>query len=139
MGCLFVYPSALLTIITLLMVRLYFVLPWLQVVVMAIVTFAIAVARRYLWKGLRNKVVHVIFRLILGISLGCAVIGIVLATTLVLRADLAVAVVIGWAAYQLGGYFSMKAECRTCPGYQSFPRCEGVKRGLDRSGEPAKV
>ena len=139
MGCLFVYPSALVTILAILMVRLYLVLPFVQVVVLASVTFAIAVARRYLWKGLRNKAVHLLFRLVLGVSLGCAVMGIVLATTVVLRADLAVALVVGWMAYQLGGYFSMKAECRSCPGYRSFPRCDGVKRGLDKLGGPANA
>jgi len=139
MGCLIVYPSALVTIFLLLMVRLYLMLPFLPVVVIACVMFIIAVARRLLWRDLRNKMVHMMFRVILGISLGCAIIGIVLASTILLRAILAIAVTLGWMAYQLGGYLSMKAECRSCPGYDSFPRCDGVQRSMDGSKQRAST
>jgi hypothetical protein len=142
MGCLFVYPTALVTMIILFSQRSN--ISYLPLFALGCVLFFIAVARRLFWKGLRNKPVHAMFRVVLGVSFGCVVMAAIIAPTLVLKGVLAIAIIVAWSAYQLGGWYGIKAECRSCPSFRSFPRCEGLKQDqgegkVSKTGPKGKV
>lgn len=126
MGCLFVYPTALVTMLILFSQRSN--MSYLPLFALGCVLFFVAVARRLFWKGLRNKPVHAMFRMILGVSFGSVVMAAIFAPTLFLKGILAMAIIAAWSAYQVGGWFGIKAECRSCPRYRSFPKCEGMEQ-----------
>ena len=124
MGCLFVYPSALVTMLVLLFLAPVVHLSYLHIFALGCALFAIAVARRAFWTGLRNKMAHMTFRIVLGVSLGSVVIAVAMAPGLMVRVGLSLVVIGTWAAYQLYGWTAMVASCRRCPGYRDFPRCK---------------
>jgi len=134
MGCLFVYPSASVTVLVLLFLAPVVHFSYLHVFALGCALFAIAVARRAFWTGLRNKLVHISFRTMLGISFGSVVMAVVMAPGLMVRVGLSLVVIGTWAAYQLYGWTAMVASCRRCPGYRDFPRCAEAPPEADGSG-----
>jgi hypothetical protein len=133
MGCLIVYPTMLVTLLVLYFINTLMSVPFWYLFILGCIFYIVAVIRRVFWKGLHNRPVHILFRVILGISLGCVVMSLILTPVLLIKIGLALITLGAVTAYQVGGWLGLKSECKTCMGYPYFPQCGGINLGPQRS------
>lgn len=125
------------------LIVLYFLNPRMSVpfwylFLLGCVLYLVAVIRRVFWKRLHNRPVQMLFRVILGISLGCVVMSILITPVFLTKVGLALMTVGAVTGYQVGGWLGLRSECKTCKGYPYFPQCGGINLGPPRSDKDGR-
>lgn len=128
LGCLFTYPSAAVTIAVVLAFG-YLGLPFtnIQLFGAGVVLFVVALLRKALDIGRENQRLHIIFRVVLGVSLGLVLSAIIVSPDGTSRLVL-LAVVVGVAiVYNVWNGRRSMGICRSCEQYPEFPNCDGSR------------
>jgi len=139
LGCLFVYPALMVTLLLLFLISTKESISYWYLFIIGSILFLISVIRRVFWKGLHNRAVHILFRVMLGASFGSVSMAVILAPVSLIKFGLILIVAGAWTAYQIGGWLSLKSECKTCPGYLQFPNCGGINLGTRSRQIPQNI
>jgi hypothetical protein len=128
LGCLFTYPSAGVTIAVVLAIG-YLGLPFtnIQLFGAGVMLFAVALLRKALDIGRENQRLHIIFRVVLGVSLGLVLSAIIVSPDWTSRLVL-LAIIAGVAiTYNVLNGRRTMGICRSCEQYPEFPKCDGSR------------
>ena len=122
-GCLFVYPTLVITLILLNLLWVPSFLPFWGYMLLAFIFFSLNLLRKILHvKGSRS---HNLSRISLGLAFGFSITSILKAPSITLTVIMIVIVLTIAIFYNvLNGINTLKI-CKTCPEYSIFPRCSG--------------
>jgi len=125
MGCLFTYPSALITILIANLLYFTNLYDFRILFYLGLAFFGIALIRKFFLND-RNlsKKVHILFRIILGVSLGFEISAIEYASGTA-RLFLIVFVAAVIITYNVLNGIKTREICKTCEQYHLFPNCDG--------------
>jgi len=125
MGCLFTYPSALATILIVNLLYSVSSYGFELLFYLGLIFFGIALIRKlFLDDNSLSKQIHILFRVVLGISLGFEISAIEYAegeSRLFLIVFVASFIVI----YNIANGIHTRKTCKTCEQYPLFPNCDG--------------
>ncbi len=128
LGCLFTYPAAVVTIVVIIAIG-YLGLSFsnIQLFGAGVVLFLVAILRKALDIGRENQRLHIIFRMVLGVSLGLVLSSIIVSPDWTSRLVL-IAIIVGVAiTYNVINGRRTMGICRSCDQYPEFPHCAGSK------------
>jgi len=128
LGCLFTYPSAVVTIVVIIALGYLGVsFSYIQLFGAGVVLFLVALLRKALDIGRENQRLHIIFRMVLGVSLGLVLSSIIVSPDWTSRIVLIVIIVGVAIIYNVINGRRTMGICRSCEQYSEFPFCAGSK------------
>jgi len=140
MGCLFTYSSALFTILLINIAWLFFSFTYLELFYLGVVFFGIALIRKFFLDDEKlSKKVHILFRMVLGLSLGFEITAIQFASGNS-RIYLLIIVIAVMIIYNVFNAKKTRNICKSCEQYKDFPYCDGFpwlkkKREIQKNRE----
>ena len=131
LGCFVIYPTAVISLIILYLGSQFYIYDYYWLFSAAIVFFCLNLLRKSLFRDEVRQSIHVISRMMLGISLALILVSIWLApkpqNIIILTLLLTVAI-----GYNLLNGRKYLKTCKTCSQYDKFPRCEGLVAGIQK-------
>lgn len=134
MGCLFTYSSAAITLLLINIFHFTGIYDYSDLFWMGILFFGLAMIRKlFLDDDKLSKNIHILFRSLLGISLGFEI-GAIQYSEGSTRWILIVLVVSVMIVYNVLNTFKTRKICKTCPQYSVFPNCDGFPYKKKKDG-----